>query len=152
MKNLIYKISEIIDRKPFHLFAAILILLNLSGIGDPNYLTLLSVAGSILSVLLSLLLKLLFRRVRPEHNKYRIIKYGFPSGHSHVIFTIATIYSYYTPHLTIPFFLLASFVAASRIKIKAHDYKDALVGSILGIMTGLFAVLFFPQFYSSFLL
>ncbi len=145
MKNLNYKICEIIDRKPFHVFALLLIVLNLSGFGDPNYLTLLAVAGSSLSIFISLLLKLTFKTARPEHNKFRIIKYGFPSGHAHVIFTIATIYSYYLPYLTIPFFMLASFVSASRIKIKAHGHADLLGGIFLGIFTGLPVAVLAPR-------
>ena len=87
-------------------------------------------------------MKFYFKTGRPQHNKYRIIVYGFPSGHSHVIFTIATIYSYYAPVFTIPFFLLASFVSMSRILTKAHTKRDVIAGSIFGVLTGLLAVWF----------
>ncbi|MBI2085408.1 MAG: phosphatase PAP2 family protein [Candidatus Aenigmarchaeota archaeon] len=145
MKNLNYKICEIIDRKPFRVFAVLLLILNLSGLGDANYLTLLAISGSLLSIFTSLALKMIFKTRRPEHNKYRIIKYGFPSGHAHVIFTIATIYSYYLPYLTMPFFILASFVSASRIKIKAHGHVDLLGGIFLGIFTGLIVAVLAPR-------
>ncbi|MBI3413461.1 MAG: phosphatase PAP2 family protein [Candidatus Aenigmarchaeota archaeon] len=140
MKILIYSISDLIDKKPFHLFVVVLILLNLSGIGDPNYLTILSLVGSVAASLLSLALKLLFRKGRPQHNKYRIIKYGFPSGHSHVIFTTAAIYAHYVPSLAAPFFLAASFVSASRVLIRAHTENDVVAGSVLGVFTGLLMV------------
>ncbi len=150
MKRLVYRVSRAIDRKPFHLFAVILVLLNLSGIGKPDYLTLLSMIGFVFSLVISLVLKLAFRRGRPQHNKYRIIVYGFPSGHSHVIFTVATIYSYYAPVFTIPFFLLASFVSMSRILTKAHTKRDVIAGSILGVFTGLLTVWFGIEFLQGF--
>ncbi len=145
MKNLNYKICEIIDRKPFHVFAVLLLILNVSGIGDANYMTSLALIGSLISIFISLAIKMIFKRSRPEHNKYRIIKYGFPSGHAHVIFTIATIYSYYLPYITIPFFILAGFVSASRIKIKAHDHVDLFGGIFLGVLTGLFVAVVVPR-------
>ncbi|MBI4177348.1 MAG: phosphatase PAP2 family protein [Candidatus Aenigmarchaeota archaeon] len=148
MRRRIYEISGLIDRKPFHLFAVMLAILNLSGIGNPNYLTTLSVAGAIFSSLLSLLIKLAFKTRRPEHNKYRIIKYGFPSGHSHVIFTTATIYSYYVPALTALFFLTAAFVSVSRVTTKAHTHTDVIAGGILGILTGLLMVALGNTFFN----
>ncbi len=145
MKQAIYKISDFVDRKPFHALFIILLVLNLSKIGnDPNYISLVAVAGLMLSAAISVLLKVLFKKKRPQHYSHRVIKYGFPSSHSQIAFSISTVYSYYAPNYAAILFSLAIFVAASRIITNAHGPKDVIGGSVFGILTGLAAVALMP--------
>ncbi len=145
MKRAIYRISDFVDRKPFHALFVILLVLNLSKIGnDPNYISLVAVAGLMLSAAISVLLKVLFKKKRPHYYSYRIIKYGFPSSHSQIAFSISTVYSHYAPSYAAILFSLALFVAASRIIINAHGPKDVIGGSALGVLTGLVAVGLIP--------
>ncbi|MBI4167960.1 MAG: phosphatase PAP2 family protein [Candidatus Aenigmarchaeota archaeon] len=135
-------IYGVIDKKPFHIFALLLLFLNIAGVGEnPNYLTILSLIGSLVSIIISIVMKFYFKTGRPQHNKYRVIPYGFPSGHAHVIFTVATIYSYYTPVLAAPLFLFALFVSVSRLKVKAHTLRDVMAGLMLGLFTGLVTII-----------
>lgn len=145
MKQAIYKISDFVDKKPFHAMFIILLVLNLSKIGNnPNYISLVAVLSIMLSAAISVLLKVLFKRKRPQHYSHRIIKYGFPSSHSQIAFSISTVYSYYAPSYAAILFSLAVFVAASRIITNAHGSKDVIGGSIFGVLTGLVAVALIP--------
>ncbi len=144
INNLADKLFKEIDRNPIVVFVLLLIILNLSGLGaDPNRLTNLAVFGFFVSAPVNFLVKLVFRDARPTKEKHRIVKYGFPSGHSQVIFTTAFVYSYYAPVFTVPFFLAAAIVSASRVKVRAHRIRDVIAGCVLGIISGLITVTLF---------
>ena len=141
MKRTIYKISEFVDRKPFHALIVVLLALNLSKIGNnPNYISLVAITGLVLSEVISVLLKVMFKKKRPQYYSHRIIKYGFPSSHSQIAFSISTVYSYYASDYAAILFFIAIFVATSRIITNAHGSKDVIGGSVLGVLTGLASV------------
>ncbi len=140
MKRTIYKISGIIDRKPFHSLTLVLAVINLSGVGNPNYLSATALVAVLFSTVVSVFLKFVFRLKRPEYKKHRVIEYGFPSSHSQIAFSLATLYSYYVPYLAPVFLLAASLVGASRFLTKAHTPVDVIGGCVLGIFTGIFSV------------
>jgi len=141
VKNFINRISDIADRKPFHSLIAVLVILNISGIGsDSLRISILALLAVLFSAMTSIVIKYAFRSRRPEHKKHRVIEYGFPSSHTQIAFSIATVYAHYVPPIAIPMFLGASAIAASRTLVKAHDYKDVLGGCVLGVITGLIVV------------
>ncbi|MBI4010551.1 MAG: phosphatase PAP2 family protein [Candidatus Aenigmarchaeota archaeon] len=100
-------------------------------------LTLLAFIGCILTLLINLPLKSLFKTKRPRMDKYQEMEYGFPSFHTHVAFTIVTIYSFYFRLLFIPSFGFATFVGISRLMTKSHNFIDVIFGSIFGVLTGI---------------
>lgn len=141
MKNFIKRVSDIADRKPFHSLIAILVFLNLAGVGgDPTSISILALLAVLFSAMISIVLKYAFRSGRPEHKKHRVIMYGFPSSHSQIAFAIATVYAHYVPPIAIPMFLGASVIAAGRTFVNAHDHKDVIGGCVLGVLTGLFVI------------
>ncbi len=98
----------------------------------------------VIDSLLSLSLKWIFRRARPENFLKKSIflernfGYSFPSGHSERAFSGATILSsFYTifEYETV-FYFLAALTAISRIYIGAHYPIDTLFGALVGIIAG----------------
>lgn len=141
VKNFIRRISNVVDRKPFHSLIAVLIILNLSGIGSDSFrISILALLAVMFSAMTSIVIKYALRRRRPEYKKHRIIEYGFPSSHAQIAFSIATVYAHYVPPIAVPMFLIAALVAASRTLVNAHDYKDVIGGCMLGVITGLLVV------------
>lgn len=141
MKNLVRRVSDIADKKPFHSLIAVLVILNLAGVGsDSLRISVLALLAVLFSAMASIAIKYAFRSRRPENKKHRVIEYGFPSSHAQIAFSIATIYAHYVPPIAIPIFLAASVVAASRTLVKAHDYKDVIGGCVLGVITGLIVI------------
>ncbi len=141
MKNLINRVSDIADRKPFHSLIAVLVILNASGIGsDSLRISVLALLAVLFSAMTSMVIKYAFRSKRPKNKKHHVIEYGFPSSHAQVAFSVATVYAHYVPPMAIPIFLAASLVAAGRTLVKAHDHKDVIGGCVLGVITGLVVV------------
>ncbi len=137
-------ISRLIERKPFHILLLILAGLNLSGIAaNPNEASLTALTAVFLSASSSVVIKMLLKTKRPRLNKYRIIRYGFPSSHTQIAFSIVTVYAKYAPQFAVPFFILAVFVAATRVFLKAHKKIDVIGGALLGIIAGLISLSLF---------
>ncbi|MFV0381405.1 MAG: phosphatase PAP2 family protein [Breznakia sp.] len=106
-----------------------------------------------LSLLLAMLLvnainngfiKAVFRRNRPfeDHLDIRIEidnPYGssFPSGHSANGFACAVVISSFYLDFGFIAFVLAGLIAISRMYLKVHYFSDVLIGSVVGILTGL---------------
>ncbi len=72
-------------------------------------------------------------RERPDHSN----RASFPSGHASGTFATATVlHRRYGPRTGIPAFLLAGYVAGSRLNESQHFLSDVLAGAALGIIVG----------------
>lgn len=77
-------------------------------------------------------MKASFRRQRPEGAGF-----AFPSGHTTVSFASATVLQqHFGWHAGVPAYLLASYVALSRVQMKRHYLSDVAFGAALGIAAG----------------
>lgn len=93
-------------------------------------------------------LKLAFRVPRVCRGfSYCPLDYGFPSGHSAIVFAFASIVAIHFRDLKIylPAFLLAFLVSISRVALNLHTYADIIAGAILGITTAYFSSLFYHK-------
>ena len=105
-------------------------------------LGLLGWAASITTSLMVGSLKFIFQRDLPlqyavQHTPEYLIPYGFPSGHTAVAFSAATVLyleldrkgKYILP-------LIATAVGASRLYLGVHYLSDIIAGAVLGILVG----------------
>lgn len=60
--------------------------------------------------------------------------HSYPSGHSQVIFSAATILAVYFPRLRWPLFIAAALVAFTRVIIHQHFLGDVIMGSVMGYL------------------
>ena len=101
----------------------------------------LTVALGIESVLVNGVVKGLFRRTRPPweverpHRLRRPRSSSFPSGHASSAFLAATLLADDDPALR-PVYVLATFVAVSRIHVRIHHGSDVVAGAVLGLALG----------------
>ena len=101
----------------------------------------LTVALAIESALVNGVIKGLFRRTRPTweverpHRLRRPRSSSFPSGHASSAFMAATLLADDDPALR-PVYVLAAFVAASRIHVRIHHASDVVAGAALGLLLG----------------
>jgi undecaprenyl-diphosphatase len=100
-------------------------------------------AGALLGVesaLVNGLVKLAFRRERPESTDERPLPLriprtsSFPSGHSSAAFFAATLLGNGRTRLI--YYVLASIVASSRVYVKIHHPSDVVAGAALGVILG----------------
>jgi len=71
-------------------------------------------------------------RVRPDGTGY-----SFPSGHAAATFATATVLErHFGWKVGIPAYLVASYVAASRLENRRHYLSDVAFGAALGIAAG----------------
>lgn len=64
-------------------------------------------------------------------------KVSFPSGDAAVIFSVATVLSFFAGRLpTAAFFTVACFIGWSRVGVCAHYPSDVLAGAIVGVLCG----------------
>lgn len=118
----------------------LLIIVNKKSVRSTGFLIL---AGTAVSETISSILKVIFARPRPAaiiediyllcHKSYT---YSFPSGHSALIFTAATIIALSYPRLKWPAFGIAAIVAFSRVYVGAHFPLDVIAGACLGMFIG----------------
>lgn len=59
---------------------------------------------------------------------------SFPSNHALNTFAVATLLTWYYPHLWALFFFIAGLVGYSRIYVGVHYPSDVVVGAIVGIL------------------
>ncbi|MBM4278383.1 MAG: phosphatase PAP2 family protein, partial [Deltaproteobacteria bacterium] len=87
-------------------------------------------------------LKFLIQRERPFHfmqemvaklskGPGEILDPSFPSAHAALSFMMATLLAYWFPRFGIIFYVIASFIAWTRIYLGLHFPTDVLVGSLL---------------------
>ena len=109
------------------------------------------------------LAKYSFARLRPCYDPelldlVRLVKascggqYGFFSGHSSNSFALATFFSALyrkkNSYLALFFYMLAGFIALSRVYLGVHFPLDILVGAIVGILIGKGCFSIFNKFFS----
>ena len=109
------------------------------------------------------LAKYSFARLRPCYDPelrdvVRLVKascggqYGFFSGHSSNSFALATFFSALYRNksccLALFFYMLAGFIALSRVYLGVHFPLDILVGAIVGILIGKGCFSIFNKFFS----
>ncbi len=95
--------------------------------------------GFLFNNMIVFILKLFFMRPRPLYGASDFF-YSFPSAHSANAFFLAVIFSYYYPKKRVYAYLLAFFVAFSRVYNGTHYLYDILVGSVLGFFFGIFCL------------
>lgn len=85
-------------------------------------------------------LKYTIERERPDNHIENVIsRASFPSGHSGNAFMTATIISSHFSKSYI-FFGIALVIALSRVYLEDHYLSDVLVGSGIGLLTGLILI------------
>ncbi len=99
-----------------------------------------------------LLLKFLVGRERPEHihGAFELWDYyllstdhqyqSFPSGHTQTIFVVATFFFILAPRANILFFVMAFFVALTRVFVLKHFPSDLVVGAFIGVEGSLLSI------------
>ena len=105
--------------------------------------------GAILTsfIIGNILLKHIFARSRPcwlEPDYLTMLvavpkDFSFPSGHSMISFTVATVLFLYNKKIGIPALVLAALIAFSRLYLFVHFPTDVLVGTLMGIGFGILA-------------
>jgi undecaprenyl-diphosphatase len=97
------------------------------------------VVADVAADLLAELGKAIVHRHRPfEHQLGPATStWSFPSGHSATSFACATVLSAFAPRWRVPFFLLATLIALSRLYNGVHYPTDVVAGALLGVLTAL---------------
>lgn len=62
---------------------------------------------------------------------------SYPSGHTQVIFCVATVFAILWPRVTIPFYCVAAFFGMSRVMVNAHYVSDIVMGAFVGVVVTL---------------
>ena len=83
------------------------------------------------SVLLSEVLKNLVHEKRPDSDAHD----SFPSGHATAAFAIATMESDFHPHQAALWYLGATLISVSRVRLRRHTTGDVVAGAALGAGT-----------------
>ena len=93
------------------------------------------------------LLKVIFKRVRPDgicHPQgnfwQKLGQYSLPSSHAANNFCLAVLVSHWVPYSGAPLYIWAFLVAFSRICLKNHYPLDVFVGALIGIGYGLISL------------
>jgi undecaprenyl-diphosphatase len=115
---------------------------------EPRYALRFSAALGVESLITNVVVKSLFRRVRPqEHFTHddplpfgmrRPITSSFPSGHAATAFMCASALSKGSRGGA-AWFTLAGLVASSRVYVRMHHASDVLAGAGLGLALGVVA-------------
>jgi undecaprenyl-diphosphatase len=83
--------------------------------------------------------KVIVHRHRPYEHQLGppTSSWSFPSGHAATAFACATVLSVFAPRWRVPFFLLATLIALSRVYNGVHYPTDVVAGALLGVLTAL---------------
>ncbi len=107
--------------------------------------------SAILSEGLVAVAKQVGRRERPlREDGTRASGYSFPSGHATVTFAAATVLQQHLGYkAAIPTYIVATYVAASRLHDNVHWTSDVVMGAALGVMIGRTVTWHGRNFYAS---
>ncbi len=124
---------------------ALIVFLGLKG-GKKGKITLalLIISLSLTDSICAQILKPFFERIRPSHSSIEGLnllvskggKWSMPSNHASNIFALAVILSYFYGRIRIPLFVLASFIAISRVYVGVHYPGDVIIGGLFGYSIG----------------
>jgi len=67
-------------------------------------------------------------------------RFSFPSGHATAAMSVAFVYASAYPSLALPLVALAGAVGMSRVFLGVHYPGDVLIGQIIAVVTGFFAL------------
>jgi undecaprenyl-diphosphatase len=67
-------------------------------------------------------------------------RFSFPSGHVAAAMSVAFIYATAYPSLAVPLVLFAGAVGISRVFLGVHYPGNVLIGQLIAVATGLFAL------------
>ena len=83
--------------------------------------------------------KVIVHRHRPYEHQLGppTSSYSFPSGHAATSFACATVLSALAPRWRVPFFVLATMIALSRLYNGVHYPTDVVAGALLGVFVAL---------------
>ena len=96
-------------------------------------------------------IKVAVRRQRPQQiDGQQSHTYSFPSGHSMMTFAAATVLQQHLGYrAAIPTYLIASYVATSRLHDNRHYASDVVFGAAMGIVVGRSVTFHGRNFYAS---
>ena len=111
--------------------------------------------GLVVLAVLVLLIKFSIQRPRPEGQWGQIYRvtdpHSFPSGHAARAAAIVVMSSQVgSTGLVVALGVWAVLVGISRVSLKLHFFSDILVGWLIGLISGLFMVNFFPKLLAQF--
>lgn len=140
--NVLFKPGSIIGEGYFIIPAAFATYIFGRGENEPRveHLGMDEIEGSLITGGIVEGLKEIVRRPRPSPNKNQVLAasgYSFPSGHAALTFEAATILQQHLGYRAgIPTYLIATYVAMSRLHDNVHYASDVAFGAGLGIMVG----------------
>lgn len=114
-------------------FALLALLFLYDGLDNRKEVIALIIAVVLEIIIVELLLKNFFMRVRPDLS---FDSYSFPSGHATIAFAAAYIFSKQRRYFAWFFYVLAILTAISRIYLGRHYPSDVLAGAATGIFIG----------------
>lgn len=102
------------------------------------------ILGFLLSGISSQILKNLFGRMRPKFTADTIfigpslkdMYHSFPSGHTAVVFCLASVLSRFYPRFSLLFYFVAAVAGFDRIFLFQHFPSDVIAGAVLGVICG----------------
>ena len=91
--------------------------------------------------------KVIVQRHRPYEHQLgpATSSYSFPSGHTTTSFACATVLAAFAPRWRVPFFVLATLIALSRLYNGVHYPTDVVAGAFLGVLTALLLLAASPR-------
>ena len=107
-------------------------------IGSKSFLVV--VIAYLISSILNLFIKALYKRTRPLNNNFwspiPFDEYSFPSGHAAGTMAVAFCLSSFAPNLTVVLFPWSILMGISRFLGDFHHPTDVLSGFLVGIISG----------------